>query len=248
MNIQVHLFASLAEVAGKRTVELRDLPEPATAKQVAEAVFQHYPKLSPMRGAVLYAVNAEYVRPDYPVRPHDDVALIPPVSGGADVDGGGPDSAYFRITSDPLDLQALHDLVLRSTAGAVSHFVGVVRDNNLGRSVNHLVYDAYPTMATKMMRQIADEIRARWEIDAVAIHHRTGRLEIGEPSVAIAVSAPHRADSIAACHHGIDRLKQIVPIWKKEVWSDGEHWIEGSLTPQEEAKPTPNPAESASRD
>jgi molybdopterin synthase catalytic subunit len=161
------------------------------------------------------------------------VALIPPVSGG------GEEDVAFRITEEPLSIEALHALVLRPGAGAVSHFVGVVRDSNLGRAVDHLEYDAYPAMATKKMREIAEEVRERWPINAIAMHHRVGRLAIGEASVAIAVSSPHRADGIAACHYAIDRLKQVVPIWKKEVWTDGEHWIEGSLTPQAEAKPGP---------
>ena len=132
--------------------------------------------------------------------------------------------------------------MLRPQAGAVSLFVGVVRNNNLGRDVDHLEYDAYPAMAGKVMQQIAEEVRRRWDVTEVAMHHRTGRLEIGEASVAIAVSSPHRAQSIEACHYAIDRLKQIVPIWKKEVWSDGEHWIEGSVTPAAEAKPAPESA------
>ena len=122
-------------------------------------------------------------------------------------------------------------------------FSGVVRNNNLGRQVDYLKYEAYPAMATKVMWQIAEEVRARWEVCAVAIHHRRGRLAIGETSVVIAVSSPHRKDGIEACHYAIDRLKQIVPVWKKEVWADGEHWIEGSLTPRDEASPAPNSVE-----
>ena len=128
----------------------------------------------------------------------------------------------------------LHNLVLSPEAGAVSLFVGVVRNNNLGRDVDFLEYDAYPAMATKVMRQIADEIRDRWDVLDIAMHHRIGRLEIGEASVAVAVASAHRAEGIEACHYGIDRLKAIVPIWKKEVWADGEEWIEGSLTPAAE--------------
>ena len=235
MNVWVQLYASLAEAAGTRRVDLSDLPEPATAGDLGEAVFRLYPQLRALRESIIYAVNAEYVESDYPVRAGDDVVLIPPVSGGE----GDP---HFRISADPLNVQALHDLVLRPQAGAVSLFVGVVRNNNLGRDVDHLEYDAYPAMAGKVMQQIAEEVRRRWDVTEVAMHHRTGRLEIGEASVAIAVSSPHRAQSIEACHYAIDRLKQIVPIWKKEVWSDGEHWIEGSVTPAAEAKPAPESA------
>ena len=105
-----------------------------------------------------------------------------------------------------------------------------------------LEYDAYPAMATKVMRQIASEAQERWNIHEIAMHHRIGRLAIGEASVAVAVSAPHRGDAIAACQYGIDRLKAIVPIWKKEVWTDGAHWVEGSLAPRDEAASSPEPS------
>ncbi len=242
MEITVHLYASLAEAAGTREITIGGLAEPSTVAELGRAVFERIPALAALRESVIYAVNAEYVQSDFPIRPGDDVALIPPVSGGADSPpkppaNDGEREPFFRITSEVLDVQALHDLVLRPEAGAVSLFVGVVRDNNLGRAVDYLEYEAYPAMATKVMRRIADEIRERWEVTEVAMAHRTGRLQVGEASVVIAVSSPHRQDGIAACHYGIDRLKQIVPIWKKEVWTDGEHWIEGSLTPQAEAKP-----------
>jgi len=224
MQIRVRLFASLAERVGARELTLSGLPEPATAGAIGEAVFERFPQAAPMRGSVMYAVNAEYVQPDFLVRPRDSVALIPPVSGGAD---GDP---YFRISSEPLSAEALQQLVLRPQAGAVSLFLGVVRDNNLGRHVDHLEYDAYPEMAARVMRRIAGEIRERWDVVEIAMQHRIGRLEIGEASVAVAVSSAHRAEAVAACHYGIDRLKAIVPIWKKEVWADGAEWIEGSLT------------------
>jgi molybdopterin converting factor subunit 1 len=233
MTITVQLFASLAEAAGTRSVEVEaSQTSETTAGTLTEAVFARFPALAELRASVIVAVNAEYVEPDFPVSPGDDVALIPPVSGGGEIE----DDAYFRITEELLDVGALHDLVLRPKAGAVSMFSGVVRDNNLGREVDYLEYEAYPAMATKVMRQIAEEMRCRWEVCAVAIHHRRGRLEIGEASVLIAVSSPHRQEGIEACHYAIDRLKQIVPIWKKEVWADGEHWVEGSLTPREEAR------------
>lgn len=141
----------------------------------------------------------------------------------------------FEITRDPIDAQRLAESVARPDAGGISIFLGVVRDNNLGRTVDHLEYDAYPEMAERQMRVIAAELRERWPIGEVAMTHRIGRLEIGEASVGIAVSSAHRREAIEACHYAIDRLKQIVPIWKKEVWDDGEEWIEGSLVPQPEA-------------
>ncbi len=228
MRLTVQLFANLAETCGARQVELCDLPQPLTASLVMDAFVDRFPQIDAMRDSIMFAVNAEYVSPDHPVTPLDEVALIPPVSGGSD------DDPYFQITNDVLDPTALHNLVLSPQAGAVSLFVGVVRDNNLGRDVNYLEYDAYPAMATNVMRQIADEMHERWDVLEIAMHHRIGRLEIGEASVAVAVASAHRGEGIEACHYGIDRLKAIVPIWKKEVWTDGEEWIEGSLTPAAE--------------
>ena len=228
MRLTVQLFANLAETCGARQVELCDLPQPLTASLVMDAFVDRFPQIDAMRDSIMFAVNAEYVSPDHPVTPLDEVALIPPVSGGSD------DDPYFQITNDVLDPTALHNLVLSPQAGAVSLFVGVVRDNNLGRDVHYLEYDAYPAMATNVMRQIADEMHERWDVLEIAMHHRIGRLEIGEASVAVAVASAHRGEGIEACHYGIDRLKAIVPIWKKEVWTDGEEWIEGSLTPAAE--------------
>ena len=199
-----------------------------------DAFVDRFPQIDAMRDSIMFAVNAEYVSPDHPVTPLDEVALIPPVSGGSD------DGPYFQITNDVLDPTALHNLVLSPQAGAVSLFVGVVRDNNLGRDVHYLEYDAYPAMATNVMRQIADEMHKRWDVLEIAMHHRIGRLEIGEASVAVAVASAHRGEGIEACHYGIDRLKAIVPIWKKEVWTDGEEWIEGSLTPAAEIDASPD--------
>ena len=234
MRLTVQLFANLAELCGARQIELSNLPQPLTAALVVDALIDRFPQLDGMRDSIMFAVNAEYVPADHPIQPSDEVALIPPVSGGADSDH------FFQITPDALDPTALHDLVLSPQAGAVSLFVGVVRDNNLGRDVNYLEYDAYPAMATQIMRQIADEIRQRWDVIHIAMHHRVGRLEIGEASVAVAVSSAHRGEGIDACHYGIDRLKAIVPIWKKEVWADGEEWIEGSLTPATELDQPPD--------
>ena len=233
MRLTVQLFANLAETCGARQIELSGLPQPLTAALVIDAFISRYPQLDPMRDSIMFAVNAEYVSADHPVMPCDEVALIPPVSGGSD-NGDAAEDPFFKITRDVLDPTALHNLVLSPPAGAVSLFVGVVRDNNLGRDVNYLEYDAYPAMAIRVMRQIESEIRDRWDVLDIAMHHRIGRLEIGEASVAVAVASAHRGEGIEACHYGIDRLKAIVPIWKKEVWTDGEQWIEGSLTPAAE--------------
>ncbi len=133
----------------------------------------------------------------------------------------------FEVTSQPLDAARLVAHVRKDEAGAVAVFYGVVRNTNMGRRVQHLEYDAYPEMATKVMHQIAEEISERYAVTDIAIQHRTGRLEIGETSLLVAVSSGHRKEAFQACHALVDRFKEIVPIWKKEVWEGGEEWIEG---------------------
>ena len=133
----------------------------------------------------------------------------------------------YKITNDKIEPNALHDVVLENSDGAVASFAGVVRDNTRGRATQYLEYDVYMEMAEKEMRAIGDEIKSRWEVDAVAIIHGYGRVEIGDISVLVAVSSPHRKAALEACHYAIDRLKETVPIWKKEVWIDGEAWIDG---------------------
>ena len=163
---------------------------------------------------LLYAVNKEYAERDHELSDGDEVALIPPVSGGA-----------FRLSETPLSLDAAVAEVARDEAGAIATFTGTTRVHSRGRTLQHLEYEAYPGMAEKVMAEIADELRTRYEITEIAIHHRTGRVDIGEPSVMIAVSAPHREAALAACKDAIDTLKERVPLWKKEVYEGGEEWI-----------------------
>lgn len=131
----------------------------------------------------------------------------------------------FEITDQPLILDPLVEVVSRPSSGAVAAFLGVVRERTRGRQVLYLEYEAYREMAIPKMREIGDEIRRKWQVDEIAMVHRIGHLEIGESSVAIAISAPHRQQALEACAYAIDRLKEIVPIWKKEVWTDGEEWV-----------------------
>ncbi|MGH2997596.1 MAG: molybdenum cofactor biosynthesis protein MoaE, partial [Gaiellaceae bacterium] len=163
---------------------------------------------------LLYAVNREYAARERRLAEGDEVALIPPVSGGA-----------FRVSAERLSLDAAVGEVRREQAGAIATFTGTTRVHSRGRTVLHLDYEAYPEMAEDVMAQIAAELSRRHDVCAVAIHHRVGRVEIGEPSVVIAVSAPHRADALAACREAIDALKETVPVWKKEVYEGGEEWI-----------------------
>ncbi len=131
----------------------------------------------------------------------------------------------FEITENPLSVEQVISAVTEKTCGAVASFIGVVREYSRGRQVSYLEYEAYPEMAVAKMRQIEGEIRSKWEIERIAIHHRVGRLEIGEASVVIAVSAPHRQPALEACAYAIERLKQIIPVWKKEISPDGSYWV-----------------------
>ena len=219
MKAKVRLFARLADLAGTRETEV-ELGEGLSVAEAFRLLCQRFPEMTALAGSLMYAVNAEYVTPDHPLRAGDELALIPPVSGGGF-------EGLFEVTADPLDPQRLIKHVRRDESGAVAVFLGVVRDNSMGRRVLYLEYDAYPEMATRVMREIAEEAMARWPITDTAMQHRTGRLEIGETSLLIAVSSPHRREAFEACHHLVDRFKEVVPVWKKEVWEGGEVWIEG---------------------
>ncbi|MBA3717549.1 MAG: molybdenum cofactor biosynthesis protein MoaE, partial [Actinobacteria bacterium] len=163
---------------------------------------------------LLYAVNRKYAGADQELREGDEVALIPPVSGGS-----------FLLSEEPLDLTAAVAEVSNERAGAIATFVGTTRIDSRGRVVQHLDYEAYPDMAEDVMERIAQDLKSKYELCEIAIHHRIGRVGIGETSVVIAVSAPHRQDALAACRDAIDTLKETVPLWKKEVYEGGEEWI-----------------------
>ena len=206
MGIQVRLFAGLRERAGWAERELDGI---ARVADVWPAL-----GLGPEPQGLLYAVNREYAEPDRELADGDEVALIPPVSGGS-----------FRVTEEPLSLEAVAAEVADERAGAVATFAGTVRRRSRGRDVTSLEYEAYPEMAEDVMAQIARDLEQRYELCTIAIHHRVGTLGIGEASVVIAVSAPHRHDALAACKDAIDTLKETVPLWKKEVYEGGEEWI-----------------------
>ena len=217
MNVNVRLFARYRELAGTSTLRL-DVPAKSTAMDVFDQVADQYPEMRPMRGSTLMAVDAEFIRPETELGDGAELALMPPVSGGS----GG----LVRVQSERLDLAELTAAVEHTAAGAVVTFAGVVRDHHEGKRVTAISYEAYGRMAEAKMREIAVDAQRRWPDCRIAIAHRTGKLEIGEASVLIAVSAPHRAEAFDACEFAIDTLKQIVPIWKKEAYDDGEVWLE----------------------
>ena len=204
--MHVRLFAGLRERAGWSERELDG----------ADRIADIWPALDlgEEPEGLLYALNKEYADRDQLLTDGDEVALIPPVSGGA-----------FRLTGEPLSLDAVVDQVRSDQAGAIATFIGTTRLQSRGRTVLHLDYEAYEEMAEQVMAQIAAELKGRYDLCEIAIHHRTGRVEIGEASVVIAVSAPHRRDALAACKDAIDTLKEQVPLWKKEFYEGGEDWI-----------------------
>jgi molybdopterin synthase catalytic subunit/molybdopterin converting factor small subunit len=208
MRITVRLFAALRERAdaGRRELELAD---GASVADVWPAL-----GLGEEPPGLAYARNREYATRDEPLAEGDEIAVIPPVSGGG-----------FRVQREPLELAALVEEVRDRSAGAIATFVGTTREHSRGRVVTHLEYDAYPEMAEAEMAKIAAAVAERHEITRVAMAHRIGHVPIGEASVIIAVSAPHRGAALDACHEAIDTLKQTVPVWKKEVFEGGEEWI-----------------------
>jgi len=206
--IRVRVFAGLRERAGWSERSL-DVPEGTTVAGVWGLL-----DLGEEPPGLLYAVNFEYAVEDRVLESGDEVALIPPVSGGA-----------FTLSEEPLDPAAVIAEAADPRAGAVATFVGTTRSESRGRTVRYLDYEAYGGMAEKVMARLAADLKARHELCEVAIAHRVGRVDVGEISVVIAVSAPHRAAALAACEEAIDTLKTTVPLWKKEVYEGGEEWI-----------------------
>jgi len=240
MNLSVRLFAGLKERFQTEKLSV-SLEESSTVKNLIEQLAETYPDHAQLLMACMVAVNQEYAEETRVIRNGDEIALIPPVSGGeAD--------PFITVTTEPLSADRLIRLVSNPYSGAVLTFVGTVREFTSGvdscthsgsphhhkggtaetsmvRRTTYLKYEAYETMAIKKMRQIAEEIEQKWDKAKVAIAHRIGELDIEEISVIIAVATPHRPEAFEAGRYAIERLKQIVPIWKKEVWEDGSEWI-----------------------
>jgi MoaE-MoaD fusion protein len=227
MNVTIKLFARMREAVGTGMLK-RSLAEQATVTDLMEALQQEFPKLTEVVPHTVVAVNQEFATADTRLAEGDEIALFPPVSGGS-----GADEGKFAITFEPISLDQIAAKVVRPETGAVAVFGGVVRDVSAGKPVEHLEYEAYEAMAVARLRQVAAEAWEQWpKIVDIAIVQRIGRLEVGENAVVVAVSSPHRGDGcFEACAYAINRLKQIVPIWKKEVSPDGSEWVEGDYHP-----------------
>lgn len=239
MRISVNLFATLKDKAGTDCIEV-EVPDNVSIKELIETIGRDYPELRENAGAALVAVNHEFAFPEDVLQASDEVALFPPVSGGAD----WPE--YFAITEEHLDVSEIIAHITRPETGAVCVFSGAVRGVTKAKDgpidTSFLMYEAYEPMATAKLRQVADEIREKYPtVQGIAAVQRIGKLDVGETTVLIACASGHRNDGIfEATKYGIDRLKEIVPVWKKEVGPDGSEWVEGSYhpTPDDISQPT----------
>ena len=221
MQIKVLFFGVTQDLTGLQQ-EFTEFPEGVTL----DGLWGHYaacfPRLNDLSGALVLAVNQEVADRARALKDGDEVAFLPPVSGGSNRD-------YYLLTRSPIPTADLVRQQIASEDGAVVVFEGVVRNNSRGRRTLYLEYEAYEPMAIRKMEEIGTEVRRKFQIDHIGMMHRLGRLEIGETSVAIIVTSAHRGPAFGACQFAIDRLKQIVPIWKKEYFEDGSLWAEGSV-------------------
>jgi molybdopterin converting factor subunit 1 len=225
--VRVLFFGMLKDVVG-RAEEQIDLENCATLGGVFDHYGSRFPRMREMADSILLARNQEFAGPATQLADGDEIAFLPPVSGGS----GSPreiseNGHFFALTWHPIVTRKIADRLLRGEDGAVVTFEGVVRNNTKGRQTHFLDYDCYEPMAIKLMARIGREIAASYEIHRIALVHRLGRMLIGETSVAVVVTAAHRKAAFEAALEGIDRLKRVVPIWKKEHFADGEVWVEG---------------------
>jgi molybdopterin synthase catalytic subunit len=228
MRARILFFGMLREIAGSGSEEA-EFPAGTDLSAVFRSYATRFPRLQELAGSIVVARNQEFADPATPIADGDEIAFLPPVSGGVAVDPVEiqGDRTYCALTRHAIDTRALIARLLSGAEGAVITFEGTVRNNTKGRRTLYLDYECYESMALKMMDQIAREIEGGHEVCKVAMVHRLGRMLIGEASVAVIVTSPHRRAAFEAALEGINRLKKVVPIWKKEHFADGEVWVEG---------------------
>jgi molybdopterin synthase catalytic subunit len=227
--IRVLFFGQLKDIAGCAQDSL-ELAAGGTLHDVFEVYAARHPRLREMSASIVLAVNQQFASRDVVVHDDDEVAFLPPVSGGTARETReiiDPAGHYFALTRDPIDMAGLRRRLLQDEDGAIVLFEGVVRNNSGGRRTLYLDYECYEAMAIQVMAQIGREIAVAREISRIGMVHRLGRMEIGEASVVVAVTAPHRRPAFDAALDGINRLKKLVPVWKKEHFEDGAVWVEG---------------------
>ena len=230
VRVKVLFFGMLKDIVGRSEDQI-DLADGARLESVFTRYARQFPRLTDFEGSIVLACNQEFRDRSSAIHEGDEIAFLPPVSGGSgrythqihDAETG----CFFALTRETIDTPAIARQLLRGEDGAVVDFEGVVRNNTKGRATKFLDYECYEPMAVKMMAEIGREIAAKHAIGRIAMVHRLGRLEIGDASVVIVVTAPHRKPAFEAALEGINRLKRIVPIWKKEHFADGEVWVEG---------------------
>jgi molybdopterin synthase catalytic subunit len=230
MQIRVLFFGVLKDLSGKASDSL-SLPENATLADVLSHYERIIPRLKETASSLAMSVNQEYAGPSTRLRPGDEVALLPPVSGGSETSG------HAAIVREAIKTASVVQGLKRPEDGAVAVFEGIVRNQTRGRRTLFLNYEAYEEMALKQIEELARRALAEFKVRDVAIVHRLGRLEIGETSVLVAVASAHRAAAFDACRWLIDTLKRTVPIWKKEHFEDGAVWADGEPFPDEIASP-----------
>ncbi|HLW81901.1 MAG TPA: molybdenum cofactor biosynthesis protein MoaE [Candidatus Acidoferrales bacterium] len=222
MILRVLFFGQLKEITGAAEDSFL-APEGWSLQDVFASYAEKFPRLAEFRDSVAPAINQKYSPWEQPLKAGDEVAFLPPVSGGA----AQAFENIVQIVRDKIPTEEIVASLKAPEDGAIVVFEGIVRNHSRGKQTLYLEYEAYDAMALAKMREISDEMERNFEIKRVAIVHRLGRLEIGETSVLVAVSSAHRAAAFNACRHGIDTLKRIVPIWKKEYFADGAVWSEG---------------------
>ena len=217
MQVTVRLFGSIREATGVKELDVA-LDEGATTGDLRALLASEHAPFEAMGDRLRVSVNMEIVRGDPVLVEGDEVAFLPPVSGGQE--------PLCTLSEEPLDVGAVVKRVAGPDAGGIVTFVGAVRNASRGRDIRHLEYEAYPGMAEQEMAKICKEAAAKWPGTRVAVAHRTGHLEIGDLAVVVVAAAPHRSEAFDACRYTIDTLKERVPIWKKEVATDGDYWVE----------------------
>jgi molybdopterin converting factor subunit 1 len=228
VRIRVLFFGIIRDVVGLREDSL-EIPSGGNLGSVFEHYAARFPKLRGMAASTVLALNQQFSSPAAPVADGDEVAFLPPVSGGSVYTHHLADPAghFYALTREPIDGTAIARQLLRGEDGAFVNFEGVARNNTKGRATRFLEYECYEAMAVKMMAQIGAEIARTHAIGRIAMVHRLGRIEISETSVAVVVTAPHRKPAFEAALEGINQLKKLVPVWKKEYFVDGEVWVDG---------------------
>jgi molybdopterin synthase catalytic subunit len=234
IRVQVLFFGAARDAVGAEDARV-EIPAPATAASARSHILAAYPELQRFGKSLLFAVNQTYAEPDREIHQDDELALFPPVSGGSSKQPAVEPQAsrdFFELTTDAIEVGEVARRVVLPECGATVTLDGYAREWTKGRRTLYLVYEAYEPMARNELKRLGAQAHERFPITHIGIVHRTGRLEIGETSVVISVSAPHRRAAFEACEWAIRELKRTVPIWKKEVFEDGEVWVEGEASAQ----------------